>query len=393
MEPETSVNRLVWTERWPKSSRSASVIASLLSTRSPMARSIHSMRLAALGGPSLICAAFCRASTSRIRFWTSSPCLSIARTLPQMTVCQLKQRLHAPATPKPSQLTVSYEHLSQTGAKTVGARMQSYQQEREQALAKTALALMSEVGVAPTPDNFELFYTYASGGNPAMGEVIDRMISARRPFTSAVLDDLRTRCLSSARTTQALDNASSAVVATLNAILEKLDVAGRDAGDYGRALSRAGAELDAEHSPAELHRFVDTLVSATRTMEARTHTLEEELQRSSQQVNALKTQLEDVRKESLTDSLTAVANRKAFDAELLAAIAEARESGETVALLMVDIDHFKKFNDTWGHQTGDQVLRLVAGCMAENVKGRDTVARFGGEEFAVILRKTSLDNA
>src|SRR6185312_14274717 len=79
--------------------------------------------------------------------------------------------------------------------------------------------------------------------------------------------------------------------------------------------------------------------------------------------------------------------------ELLNAMADARESGETVALLMCDIDHFKKFNDTWGHQTGDQVLRLVAGCMAENVKGRDTVARFGGEEFAIILRKTSLDNA
>jgi diguanylate cyclase len=271
--------------------------------------------------------------------------------------------------------------------------MQAYQQEREHALAKTALALMSEVGVAPTPDNFELFYTYACGSNPGMGEIIDRMISARRPFTSAVLDDLRNRCLSSARTTQALDNASSQVIATLNAILGKLDAAGRDAGDYGRALSRASDELDAEQSPADLRRFVDTLVAATKTMEARTNSLEEELQRSSQQVNALRSQLEDVRKESLTDSLTAVANRKAFDAELLSAIAEAHEGGETMALLMLDIDHFKKFNDTWGHQTGDQVLRLVAGCMAENVKGRDTVARFGGEEFAVILRKTSLDNA
>ncbi len=271
--------------------------------------------------------------------------------------------------------------------------MQGYQQEREQALAKTALALMSEVGVAPTPDNFELFYTYASGSNPAMGEIIDRMISARKPFTSAVLDDLRNRCLSSARTTQALDNASAQVAATLNAILDKLDTAGRDAGDYGRALSRAVSDLDGEQTPAELRRFVDTLITATKTMEERTHSLEDELQRSSQQVTALRSQLEDVRKESLTDSLTAVANRKAFDSELLAAVADARDSRETVALMMLDIDHFKKFNDTWGHQTGDQVLRLVAASMAENVKGRDTVARFGGEEFAVILRKTSLDNA
>ena len=60
-----------------------------------------------------------------------------------------------------------------------------------------------------------------------------------------------------------------------------------------------------------------------------------------------------------------------------------RQEAKTVSLLLCDIDHFKKFNDTWGHQTGDQVLRLVANCLSENVKGRDTAARYGGEEFAV----------
>jgi diguanylate cyclase len=268
-----------------------------------------------------------------------------------------------------------------------------HRQDREQALAKTALALMGDVGVVPSPDNYELFYTYASGANPEMGQIIDKMISERQPFTSDVLDDLRNRCLSSARTTQALDNASVQVATTLNALLEKLEVAGRDAGDYGRTLSRASGELGDAHSPDEIRNFVDTLVSATRTMEARTHILEDELRRSSEQVNILKSQLEDVRKESLTDSLTGVANRKAFDTELLAATSETQDDGETAALVMLDIDHFKTFNDTWGHQTGDQVLRLVAQCMSENVKGRDTVARFGGEEFAIILRRTTLKHA
>jgi len=271
--------------------------------------------------------------------------------------------------------------------------MQAFQQEREQALAKTALALMGELGVAPTPDNFELFYTYATGSNLTLGQTIDEIISARRPFTSEVLDDLRNRCLSRARTTQALDNASTQVSATLAAILDKLESAGRDAGDYGRTLSEASGQLDAGHSPAELRTFLDSLIAATRTMEVRTVTLEAELQQSSQQVNQLKSQLDDVRKESLTDGLTAIANRKAFDTEFLAAVAEAHENGDELALLMLDIDNFKKFNDTWGHQTGDQVLRLVAQCMSENVKGRDTVARFGGEEFAIVLRRTSLDNA
>ena len=71
----------------------------------------------------------------------------------------------------------------------------------------------------------------------------------------------------------------------------------------------------------------------------------------------------------------------------------AQAEGETVALMMCDIDHFKKFNDSWGHQTGDQVLRLVASCLSDNLKGRDTAARYGGEEFGVILRGTDLVNA
>jgi diguanylate cyclase len=110
-------------------------------------------------------------------------------------------------------------------------------------------------------------------------------------------------------------------------------------------------------------------------------------------VNDLRERLESVRRESLTDQLTGLSNRKAFDNELKESIERSIESGEPLSLLMADIDHFKSFNDTWGHQTGDQVLRLVANCLSENVKGRDTAARYGGEEFVVILPQTALASA
>ena len=252
---------------------------------------------------------------------------------------------------------------------------------------------MNECEITPTPDNFELFYNYASGSNSEVGKVIDTYISERRPFTHSVLDELRRRSLHSARAIEAIDTASTNAMATLSAVLEKIEAAGRDAGDYGRTLSRASGELGADQSPEELKKFVDTLIAATQAMEERAVTLESELQRSSNEVNALKTQLEDVRKESLTDGLTSVSNRKAFDQEIAAALEEARRTGKPVSLVMCDIDHFKKFNDTWGHQTGDQVLKLVANCLSENVKGRDMVARFGGEEFVIVLRQTSLDDA
>ncbi len=133
-------------------------------------------------------------------------------------------------------------------------------------------------------------------------------------------------------------------------------------------------------------------MAATRAMEQRTKSLEGELQASSAQVSDLKHKLDDVRKESMTDPLTNIANRKAFD-EAVRQAGEGLAGGEDVTLLLCDIDHFKKFNDSWGHQTGDQVLRLVAACLSENVKGRDTASRYGGEEFAVLLRGTGLDAA
>ncbi len=266
-------------------------------------------------------------------------------------------------------------------------------QEREQALAKTALALMGDCNVLPTPDNFELFYIYASGENTAMARLIGDMMAKRRPFTPKVLRELRERCLTSERVAKTMEDVGSGIGSMLDMVLEKLDAAGKDAGEYGRALSVASGELVDHQSPDGLRKLVDGLLGATRAMEDRSKNLESELQRSSQQVTELKTQLDDVRKESRVDQLTGIANRKAFDAELQAAIEDSAESGAPATLLMCDIDHFKKFNDTWGHQTGDQVLRLVANCLSENVKGRDTAARYGGEEFVVILRQTALGDA
>jgi diguanylate cyclase len=269
----------------------------------------------------------------------------------------------------------------------------SYKQEREHALAKTALALMGECDVTPTPENFELFYAYSSGANQAISRTMGDMISNHRPFTAAVLSDLRSRHLPGGRTEQVMESLSSGMTDALALVLAKLEAAEKDAGEYGRALTRAHGELADERSPAELKTLLNSLKGATAAMEQRTKSLEAELQKSSREVNTLRAQLDDVRKESLTDPLTGVANRKAFDTELECAIQDSKATGRAVSLFMCDIDHFKQFNDSFGHQTGDQVLRLVANCLSENVKGRDTAARYGGEEFGVILRQTAVENA
>ena len=274
-----------------------------------------------------------------------------------------------------------------------GGGVKALRSEREQALAKTTLALMGECDVSPTPDNYELFYTYAAGENPAVGRIIGDMIQARRPFTPSLLKELRERCFQRDRHERAVESIGETVTISLDEAIAKLEAAAQHAGDYGNTLSAARGELGGEQSPESIRKLVGSLVAATKSMETRSRALEQELHQSSQQVGDLRAQLDSVKRESLTDALTGIANRKAFDSELMTAIAEARLGGEKQSLFMCDIDLFKSFNDTWGHQTGDHVIRLVANCISENVKGRDTAARYGGEEFAVIVRQADLGSA
>jgi len=261
--------------------------------------------------------------------------------------------------------------------------------DHEQIFARTALDLMGECGVSPTPQNFELFYAHASGEVSAVGHAIGEMLAQKKPFTPEILRDLRSR----SRAAAAVEQVGEGMNSVIAGVLGRLNDVGRDAGQYSDTLSAATGKLGADQSPAALRKLVETLLAATRAMENRTNSLEKELQKSSDQVSELRSKLDYVHKESLTDPLTGIANRKAFDNALAAAEVAAAESNDPVSLLLCDIDNFKKFNDNWGHQTGDQVLRLVASCLSENVKGRDTAARYGGEEFGVVLRGTPLADA
>ena len=103
--------------------------------------------------------------------------------------------------------------------------------------------------------------------------------------------------------------------------------------------------------------------------------------------------LEQVRSMASTDGLTDIANRLTFNETLTRELERAARGSEDMSLVLMDIDHFKKLNDTYGHQTGDDVLRRVAATLKETARVYDTPARYGGEEFGIILPRTSPDEA
>lgn len=103
--------------------------------------------------------------------------------------------------------------------------------------------------------------------------------------------------------------------------------------------------------------------------------------------------LEEVTRRALVDGLTGLSNRRGFEAEMQAALEEQMRFGWEVSLVLVDIDHFKLVNDTFGHDAGDAVLRVVAGILDDGVRATDACARVGGEEMALILKDTGVEGA
>ncbi|MFK4647789.1 diguanylate cyclase (GGDEF)-like protein [Bradyrhizobium ottawaense] len=143
----------------------------------------------------------------------------------------------------------------------------------------------------------------------------------------------------------------------------------------------------------QIKAIVETLLRSTSEMRETNKTLEDRLTLSKNEISNLQQSLEAIRAESLTDPLTGLGNRKYFDRMIDMAVQSALASGEPLSLLLFDIDHFKSFNDSYGHLTGDQVLRLVGLSLKQTIKGQDITARYGGEEFAVVLPNTALRQA
>lgn len=260
-------------------------------------------------------------------------------------------------------------------------------------LARRALDLMSEHSVAPTPQNYAVWVAYVSDSIPELSESMQAVIDKGGPVDDDFCDELYDRHFTFKRIQDAVLETGGAMSRELGAVVKTLEAAERDTAAYGEALAGASGQLDGNTDAVAFKRMVEGLVSATARMQRRSRELERRLQETSVEVNQLKNNLEKVREEAMTDALTGLANRKRFDEAMRKARRNAELQGDGFCLVLCDIDHFKRFNDTWGHQTGDQIIRFVAACLSRFSKEAHVVARYGGEEFGIVMPKTGLAEA
>ncbi|MFC3069911.1 GGDEF domain-containing protein [Phenylobacterium soli] len=251
-------------------------------------------------------------------------------------------------------------------------------------LARKAIAAMEAHKVWPTALNFELWVHYVAAKGSALAVEIDHMLEAGEPFTDSVGETLAAKFLPKQKLSGELLDAGDALSKELDSVHRAIESARESSEAYGQELANASESLAGEDT-GKIKAMVESLTQATQRVRQENQTLESQLADTTAEVSKLREHLEQVRREAMTDGLTSLANRKAFDEALERACAEADQAGGGLCLAVLDIDHFKAFNDTWGHQTGDQVLRYVASVIGRSGAAPRTAARYGGEEFALIF--------
>jgi len=251
-------------------------------------------------------------------------------------------------------------------------------------LARKAVAAMETHKVWPTPLNFELWVHYVAAQDSALGAEIDQMLEAGEPFTDAVGETLAAKFLPKQKLSSEILDTGDALSKELDSVSRAIVSARESSEAYGQELANATESLAGEDT-GKIKSMVETLTQATQRVRQENETLESQLADTTAEVGRLREHLEQTRREAMTDGLTGLENRKSFDEALERACDQAEADGGALCLAVLDIDHFKAFNDTWGHQTGDQVLRYVASVIGRFGEPPRTAARYGGEEFALIF--------
>ncbi|MFC7050755.1 GGDEF domain-containing protein [Emcibacter nanhaiensis] len=256
-----------------------------------------------------------------------------------------------------------------------------------------ALDQMSEYNVVPTPMNYHVWYTHSAGSDLSLSSTINSLIGKTTRFSSEICENLYQRFFSGEMTQSALEEAGQSIQKELVKIAQTLKESGDSTSEYSSSLTGHMDNLENIEAGSEISAILYQILADTRRMQEKSQKMEADLKASSQEIQKLQSSLAAVRQENMTDMLTNIGNRKCFENELDHAFKECEANQTGMSLLIGDVDHFKKFNDTWGHQVGDQVLKAVAHVMKLRIGEKGTPARFGGEEFCVVLPDVEIAEA
>ena len=256
-------------------------------------------------------------------------------------------------------------------------------------LAHAAMASMLQHGLSPTPANYLVWFSYHGATEPGLRHALNAALEGRERIGQRGMDELHAQFFEAGSEAVSLHEMSHRLEAAVSEAVGLVDGAQEAAARYGGSLREASDGL--ADGPEALGAVLQRLVAETREVTRRSDAAARRLAETARRTQELQAELAEARRQATTDPLTGLANRRCFEEALRAGLEEVAQV--PLALVLVDVDHFKSVNDAHGHQVGDDVLRLL-GTTLPQAAGKDALpARFGGEEFCVILRGAGLHEA
>ena len=257
---------------------------------------------------------------------------------------------------------------------------------------RLVLPLMSLHKVPVAPLNYAVWCEYVSGGNPALKQSIDRMLEAGESVDKEATLQLYRELVDPTDQTR-VETTHRTVKTLLETLASSLTTADTEVTRYEESLQQCASQLDADATTDDLRGVVANLIESTQQMNEGSTALHQHLEDSRKETETLREELDKVRIGAQTDPMTGLANRKGFENRLKVLEGGDDFQSQSHCLLIGDIDKFKSVNDNYGHVFGDKIIKVVATAFANLTKGKDLAARFGGEEFLILLPDTDLTGA
>lgn len=270
-------------------------------------------------------------------------------------------------------------------ANTVEFKLKNTMSHSAECLRK-AVPLMVKYNIAVTPANYALWYSYVSGNHPKLNEKLDNALRSFGTCPPGLSRDLFEEFLQD-KDLELFD----AVAESINEVVSKVH---RDMGstlnstmDFNELLNTCNEELDefskAEAPQQEILSVIQKLSEESRAMQQTAERFQQQLSDAFKEISSLRSELKESQQAASKDGLTGLNNRKSFD-EDLELLCGGHHGSLKLFLTIVDIDHFKQFNDDFGHQKGDQVLKVVAKRLMKHSDQLNAAYRYGGEEFCIL---------
>jgi len=258
---------------------------------------------------------------------------------------------------------------------------------------RQVIPMLAKHKLPATPNNYSIFYNYIAGSNQALVEAIDSNIKKNKVFPASLLDELHEKYVDGSSTLAQQEQIQASLEKVITTASTEVQDANTDATSFDNTLNKHASTLSNLSDPDATAMVLKQILDDTRSMVKSTHAMQRRMHETTEEITQLKVELDAVKATAEKDALTNLKNRGAFEKEVESTVQNQSSKSLPTTAVMLDIDHFKRVNDSFGHLVGDRVIRYVAALLTQVLGPDSFIARYGGEEFIVIMKNQTAEKA